>query len=571
MNFYVIRFYLLLPALVGLVAGLLVLVFAIFLQLLIGLFLNTLLGIETPSPPGLKALISFDSKGIVSPYLLPLVVVVGAILSELLVLTFSKESLGMSTDTVIRAYHGKAKLSLKTSVVKLAASAIVIGTGGTAGRLAPSALAGAGVADFLAKFLRLSSSERRILIAVGFGAGLSAVLKAPLAGAIMSAEIFFRRDFDIQTLLPSFVASIVSYSVFGSVYGFEPLFKVSTVSFSDLKPSQLLMFIGLALFCVLWAKAFVLLFNNVRKILYRIVKRNLVRVLAGSLISGFTGLVSPFAVAGGLGWIQALFDREFSLHTLVLALSAVGVGVSFLIGSGASGGLFGPIMVMGAIVGTIYASLVGNLVEVHVPSVVVVGMASFLAGTVNAPLSSIMLVSEITGEYELLIPSMLSVFITYLMTSRDTVFPSQVDTRFDSPAYRNELGMFVLERLKVKDYMSRPVTVSPEDSLRKAKELMDVCKIGGLPVVKSKNLVGMVTRSDLQGIPDRILEKKKVSDVMSVKLYTAVPEDTLSDALKVMVNRGVGRLPVVDKRGSRLLVGIISRRDIGRAIKESLG
>ncbi|NPA41527.1 MAG: CBS domain-containing protein [Aquificae bacterium] len=571
MLFQIVRFYLLLPALIGLLSGLLVLAFVLTIHLVIALVLKGVLGFKVPSPPGLTRPFSFEVESVLPFFFLPAVVLVGVVLAEVLILLFAKEAQGMSADTVIQAYHRRLRLSFKTSVVKLLASALVIGSGGTAGRLAPSALIGSGVADSISRLFRLSPSERRVFIAVGFGAGLSAVLKAPLAGAIMSAEIFFKRDFEAQALLPSFVASVVSYSVFGSVYGFDPLFRVSTPPFSEMKVSHLFLFIGLALFCTLGVKAFVLLFSKTRDFTNRILKDPLTRVSLGALVSGFMGLVSPMAVAGGLGWVQTLLDGEhLSPMFLLLSMLAVAVGVSFLIGSGGSGGVFGPSLLLGALVGALYGVLAENFTEVHLPSLVVVGMTSFLAGVVNAPLSNIILVSEITGGYELLVPSMVSVFITYILTSKETVFPSQVDTRLESPSHQNDLGMFILEKLKVGDYMSDPITVRPDDSLKRAKKLMEENMIGGLPVVSGSYLVGIITKSDIMGLSEAQLEKLRVYEAMTREVFVITPENTLAQALNLMVSKGVGRLPVVEKRGSRTLVGIIARADIGRAIRENI-
>ncbi len=571
MLFQIVRFYLLLPALIGLLSGLLVLAFVLTIHLVIALVLEGVLGFKVPSPPGLSRPFSFEVERVLPFFFLPAVVLVGVVLAEVLILLFAKEAQGMSADTVIQAYHRRLRLSFKTSVVKLLASALVIGSGGTAGRLAPSALIGSGVADSISRLFRLSPSERRVFIAVGFGAGLSAVLKAPLAGAIMSAEIFFKRDFEAQALLPSFVASVVSYSVFGSVYGFDPLFRVSTPPFSEMKVSHLFLFIGLALFCTLGVKAFVFLFSKTRDFTNRILKDPLTRVSLGALVSGFMGLVSPMAVAGGLGWVQTLLDGEhLSPMFLLISMLAVAVGVSFLIGSGGSGGVFGPSLLLGALVGALYGVLAENFTEVHLPSLVVVGMTSFLAGVVNAPLSNIILVSEITGGYELLVPSMVSVFITYILTSKETVFPSQVDTRLESPSHQNDLGMFVLEKLKVGDYMSDPITVRPDDSLKRAKKLMEENMIGGLPVVSGSYLVGIITKSDIMGLSETQLEKLRVYEAMTREVFVITPENTLAQALNLMVSKGVGRLPVVEKRGSRTLVGIIARADIGRAIRENI-
>ncbi len=570
----ILRLYVFFPTLVGLGAGLLVLLFIVTLSAVSELVLGLLLGYRIPQPPGLNGNTEPTLSLPEYAYLLPLVIAVGALLSEVLVQLFAKEAHGMSGDAVVQAYHRRRRLSLRTSLVKLFASAIVIGSGGPVGRLSPSALIGAGIADSLSRLFRLTPTERRILIAVGFGAGLSAVLKAPLAGAIMSSEVFFKRDFEAQALLPSFVASVVSYSVFGTVYGFEPLFHVSVKPFSERGFSDIFLFAGLALLCAVVVKLFIWFFLKVRSSMERYISSPYLRVLVGGILAGGVCLLFPVAIGGGLGWMQVVLDGAYGdPFVLVSGFLGVLLGMTFLLGSGASGGVFGPSLVMGGFLGAMYGTALRdffNLSGVDVSSFVVVGMVSFLAGVANAPLANIILVSEITGGYELLVPSMISVFITYLLTSRETVYPSQLDTRFDSPAYRSDLGMFILERLKVRDYMSEPVTISPEDSVKKAYSLMEKRLIGGLPVVVGDYLVGIVTRSDILKLSEEERERVRVGDIMTKELEVVTPEENLSEVLKLMVGRGIGRLPVVDRKGSRRLVGIIARADIGRAIRENL-
>jgi CIC family chloride channel protein len=494
------------------------------------------------------------------------------LISELIAHRISPETKGMSADTVIRAYHGKVKLSLLSSVVKMFSSAISIGAGGTAGRLAPSALIGAGIADSLSGLLKLNSVDRRIAIAIGFGAGLSAILKAPLAGAIMSSEIFFKRDFEAQALLPSFVASVVSYSIYGFFYGYSPLFHTQLIPFSEREIHHLYVFIGLGFFSAFCVWAFIRVFNFIKGVFERNSLPPFVKASVGGSISGVMGIISPVAVGGGLVWIQHFLEgRGINYTFLLLSLIAVALGVSFLVGSGASGGVFGPSMVIGAILGALYGLLLKDFnIDIDINSLIIVGMASFLAGVVNAPLSNLILISEITGGYELLVPSMVSVFTSYILTSKLSIFPSQLGTRYDSGSYIKELGLYRLEKLKVKDFMKEAIHISPDAYVQQAREIMLKHGIGGLPVVNRDILVGIITKEDSFKLRRDELSRKKVYEVMSRDVITITPENSLSQALRLMLEKGVGRLPVVDKEGSRKLVGIITREDIGRAIRKEL-
>ncbi len=514
----------------------------------------------------------YTVEGYPTILLLPLGLGALVLISEFIAYRFSPETVGLSTDAVIRAYHEGIKLSLSASLLKMLASAVNIGAGGTAGKLAPSALIGAGVADSLSKLLKLSRMERRLAIAIGFGAGLSAILKAPLAGAIMSSEIFFKRDFEAQALIPSFVASVVSYSIFGFFYGYSPLFHTQLIPFSEREIYHLYVFLGLGVVSAMSVWGFVKLFNETKKLYDKTNLPHHIKASIGGLLSGGIGIVSPVVISGGLPWIQKLLeDGGIDYGFLILGLTSVALGVSLFIGSGASGGVFGPSMVLGAFVGATYGRILQDAgVSIDLNSIVIVGMASFLAGVVNAPLSNIILVSEITGGYELLVPSMVSVFISYILTSDLSIFPSQPGNRYDSSSYVKDLGLYKLEKLKVKDFMKEPIVISPFQTVLEARQKMLKHNIGGLPVINGGILVGIITKEDSFKLKREELERKKIYEVMSRDLITITPESNLSQALGLMLEKGVGRLLVVDKEGSRTLTGIITREDIGRAIKESI-
>jgi CIC family chloride channel protein len=174
-----------------------------------------------------------------------------------------------------------------------------------------------------------------------------------------------------------------------------------------------------------------------------------------------------------------------------------------------------------------------------------------------------------TGGYGLLAPAMLAVTLAYLLTGRSSVFVNQVDSLEDSPAHAEEYETLVLKRVKVSDVMRQRVqAVSPTTSLKTAQDLMQLDQIGGLPVVSSGKLVGMVTRTDILKIEPSKLAGIKTNEVMSKKLVVVCPEEDLFSALNKMITKGVGRLPVVSHETPEKLLGIIARADIAKAIEK---
>ncbi|EDP75239.1 chloride channel protein [Hydrogenivirga sp. 128-5-R1-1] len=565
-----LRRYLLLPITIGVLTGLFAVLFVHALEFLTHYVLELVVGYLQPLPAGEGTREHFSSYP-ERPYLLPLTVALGGLVSGLLAHFLSPESAGVGTDAAIRAYHNKDRLSIKSSVVKLVTSAITIGTGGTSGREGPIALIGAGVGSTVGELFRLNSKERRTALAVGLGAGIAAIFKAPLAGAIISAEVFFRRDFEIEAMIPGFIASVTSYSIFGLFFGFQPIFSAEIPKLLNVQPFSLLAYAGLGFVCAIVVRVFTFVFFKVKEEFDKPRLPTYLKPALGGFVAGLIGAFVPVAIGNGYGWLQLILDGKLNdLTFIVLGALAVMLGVSFTLGSGMSGGVFGPSVMIGGLVGAAYSLALNQhySLSLHVPSFTIVGMVSLFAGAAKAPLSTLILIAEMTGGYELLVPAMVSVFISYFLSGKKSIFPSQVDTRLDSPAHMDEWGLFILEKLKVRSYMKEPITVKPYDSVEKAYRVMMDNLIGGVPVANGGKLVGIVTKSDVMSVPHHERSRVRVHEIMSTNLVVVTPEDTLGDVFRLMTARGVGRLPVVDKRGSRRLVGIIARADIGRAIRE---
>ena len=565
-----LRRYLLIPATIGVLTGVFAILFVFTLDLITGIVLEKIVGYIQPLPAG-EGTREFSDK----PerfYLLPLTVAVGGFISGILTHFLSPESAGVGTDSAIRAYHRKERLSIKSSLVKLLTSAVTIGTGGTSGREGPIALIGAGVGSTVGNLFRLGEKDRRTALAVGLGAGIAAIFKAPLAGAIISAEVFFKRDFEIEAMIPSFVASVVSYSVFCMVFGFQPIFSSEVLSLSESGYLSLLAYAGLGLFCALVVRLFTLTFFRVKSYFDLLKVHSVLKPAIGGLLAGIVGAVAVPAIGNGYGWIQLILSGERTdLFLIVSGLIGVAIGVSLTLGSGMSGGVFGPSVLIGGFTGALFAKVVNDLTgaDLHVPSFTIVGMVSVFAGAAKAPLSTLILIAEMTGGYDLLVPAMISVFISYFLSGEKSIFPSQVPTRIDSPAHIEEWGILSLEKEKVRDHMKVPISVVPETPVEEVLKIISAELIGGVPVVSGTRVIGIVTKSDIMALNPALRKERKAGEIMTPNPIVAVPEDTLADCLRVMIGAGVGRLPIVEDRESMRLVGIITRADIGKAIRRS--
>ncbi len=217
-----------LALIVGVIAGLGAIVFNVATQAVDYVALDLVAGYHAEAPGGEHTIPIFErtASETFRPWAAADRATVGGLLSGLLVFTFAPEAEGHGTDAAIAAYHYKqGYIRPRVPLVKIVASALTLGTGGSGGREGPIAQIGAGFGSFLGSLLQLRPAERRMLMAAGMGAGVAAIFRAPLAGALFAAEVLYRSpDFESEVIIPAGLASVMAYCTFGLVFGWDPLF-----------------------------------------------------------------------------------------------------------------------------------------------------------------------------------------------------------------------------------------------------------------------------------------------------------------------------------------------------------
>ncbi|HIQ30192.1 MAG TPA: CBS domain-containing protein, partial [Candidatus Caldiarchaeum subterraneum] len=305
---------------------------------------------------------------------------------------------------------------------------------------------------------------------------------------------------------------------------------------------------------------------------------NYVKPAVGGLAVGVIGMFFPYILGTGYGWIQRLILMEdealTSIYFIVAMIVAKIFVTSLTVGSGGSGGAFAPSLVIGGFTGALIWSILDTLnipTKTSLAAFVMVGMMAFFGGVGKAPISAILMVSEMSGTYSLLVPSMVATVIAYVITGKHTIYASQVPTRRDSPAHSLDYAIPLLTQIKVKDAMTpNPISITPETMIEDAMKIMLDRKIRGLPVVKDGRLVGVVTHSDLLRAKVEGRHNIPVDEIMTRRVTVALPDETLFSAFDKMTEKGIGRLPVVDSQSSMRLVGIITRGDIGHVYELSV-
>ena len=481
--------WLFISSLIGLVAGIGAIVFTLAIKLATQFFLGRLVGYLPPDPSGEGTASVMPLWAATRPWLLPVVTMVGGLLSGIIVFSLAPEAEGHGTDAAIAAFHQGKPIRARIPLVKLVASAITIGSGGSAGREGPSAQISAGFGSLLGNLLHLDTQDRRIAIATGIGAGIGAIFRAPLGGAVLAAEILYKHDLEVEALIPALIASIIGYSVFGAFFGWNPIFAVPA-SLAFTSPVQLLYYILIGLLCGLIGLLYARGFYGLTHRFHQLPLPRWIKPAIGGLCVGLIGLVLPEALGMGYGWVQVSMSPallSIPLWVILLLPFAKILTTGLSIGSGGSGGIFGPGMVIGAMVGAIVWRLSYHVLP-GVPDTpapfVIVGMMALFGGIAHAPLAVMLMVAEMTGNLSLLAPAMLAVGISVIMVGEKTIYTSQVDTRADSPAHRLQFSFPLLSTLTARQAMT-PLALNflPQQTLAEAEMLLAERTISGAPVL----------------------------------------------------------------------------------------
>ncbi len=540
------------------------------------------------------------------PWMLIVVPAIGGLLSGYIVYKFAPEAEGHGTDSAIDAYHNKrGYMRPIVPLIKMVASALTLGTGGSGGREGPIAQIGAGFGSHLGTRMGLADTDRRVLLAAGLGAGIGAIFHAPLAGAIFAIEVLYREaDFEAEALIPAFLATTFAYCVFnfaltlgGYSEAFGHLFSVAP----DIRFRQPMLLIPLTVLALVMIAAswmFVKVFYHVHWLFQRMSLRKWLKPGLGGALTGTIALMLYFALsptgpdaqhdvlsvlAYGYGYLQELLLSPDGAGTLVVVMLAVAGGkmitTACTIGSGGSGGVFGPSVVIGGVlggaVGVGFEQIMPDIVRVDV--FVILGMAGFFAAAAKTPISSLIIVTEMTGSYELLLPAMWVCALAYLLSRGWSIFHAQVPTRIDSPAHRGEFVVDVLQGLSVADAMTganrKFVTIPLEMPMSEVVRLITGTRQDTFPVVDDDGrFYGLFGLNDVrQFLYDAELGDLAVAHDLATPGDLALKLDmSLGEAIGQFASSRFDELPVVDARKPDVVIGMLRRRDVIEAYNHRL-
>lgn len=482
---------------------------------------------------------------------------------------------GGVTETMLGVSLEAGYLPTRLIPSKILATAATIGTGGSGGREGPIVLIGGAIGSSFARYTRFGQDQIRSLVAAGAGAGIGASFNAPIAGMMFALEVILG-SFAIRHLNAVVIVSVVAAVTVRVLVGEEQFLSGPAHRLDD--PRQLVLYAVLALLAVGFGIFYLKVLDATERAgLPRRVPRWLRPILGGVAVAAI-GVALPDTLGTGQAFLGRLLRLEDGADlvwwVLLVVAASKAVSASLTHSWGGSVGSFMPSMVVGGAMGAGFALLVApawTLSEINPGAFAVVGMAATLSAVARSPLTAVILVFEVTGDYGLVLPLMLAASLATFLTDR--IVP---DNAYELPLRRKGIHLptvediDLLDTVLVGDVMSQVRIARPDMTLRELDELLEAGHHHGLPVVDDGRLVGIVTLTDLErmGGPS---DDVTVAEAMTRRPITVTPTMPVSSALARMAALGIGRMPVVDEHDPQRLVGMFRRSSVVEAYHHALG
>ena len=495
----------------------------------------------------------------------PLITTLGGLISGVLVFKFAPETKGSGIPFVKMVMTRMGNITrVRTIVVKFLAGVAGIGTGLSLGREGPSVQLGAGAGALVGKIFKMKGTDQGKLIAAGAGSAIGATFNAPIAGTIFVLEELVNK-FSASLLFPVLVATVTASSVARHFLGNNPSFTIPYITHA-------LSFEGISV-CIILGIVAGFLGVAFAKIIYKnnefFEKMDKIPNWLKPAIAGFgigvIGIFIPYVLGSGNLSVDLLLQHKLALSVVVLVFAVKFFVTPFCFGSGAAGGIFLPMLMLGSFLGYIVASIF-NMFGFHVDVVVMamIGMGAFLASVARTPITAVVMVFEMTAGYTHILPIMLSAAIADLIAEKlnhRPIYASLIVNQVKSQEAK------LLSSLLVKNYMKTDlVCFSSNMTISMVQEKIKNYSFKTYPVKNDKNkLLGLITKSDIEdAIFQGVDTNTEINKLMNPSPVTIEPSENLYIAYFRLHSNNAQCLVVVDKNNK--IKGLITRQDINKAI-----
>lgn len=492
----------------------------------------------------------------------------GGLIAGPIIYYFAKEAKGHGVPEVMDAVARKGGIIRpQVAAIKAIASAVCIGSGGSAGREGPIIQIGSAIGSTIGQLFKMSGNRVRILVGCGAAAGISAVFNAPIAGIIFSLEIILG-DFAIKTFAPVLLSSVIASVITRSILGNHPAFEIPAYELVSAWEMPLYVLLGICAggFAVLftrvlsWSETF---FDNLKI-------PEISKPAVGGALLGVVGVFFPQVFADGYDTIHLALYGNIAIGLMAILVFVKIIGTSLTLGSGNSGGIFAPSLFMGAMVGGAFGSLVHTIfpgVTATPGAYALVGMAALVGGTTHAPMTAILIIFEMTSDYRIILPLMVAVTISTLVSRnlfRYSIYTVKLASR--GIFLKGGKDIMILRSLQVYEVMDRNFeTISRTTPLRQIiHKIEDTKETYYMVVDDRRNLYGIISLQDLRGIISKGYFHDLIiaDDIAHSDVITVTPQDTLDEVRKKIGLQDLQLVPVVESEGSKKIIAVLRRDDM---------
>lgn len=513
----------------------------------------------------------------VPPYLKVGLPALGGLIVGLLVSFGAPEAKGHGVPEVMEAITlREGRIRKRVAIVKILASGICIGSGGSVGREGPIVQIGASMGSTIGQLLKLSGKQMKTLIGCGAAAGIAATFNAPIAGVLFSLEILLG-DFGLSAFSPVVLSSLMATTISRYYFGDFPSFIVPAYSLHS--GWEIFIYPVLGLVAALVSILFINTLYKCEDIFDWLAMPDFLKPAIGAFILGLLLLRWPQVFGVGYGGINIALKSSMPALLLLSLILVKILATSITLGSGGSGGIFAPSLFIGAMTGGFFGWCVGHFfpgLNVDLGAYSLVGMGALVAGATHAPITAILIIFELTNDYRIILPLMSSCLISTVVTSvlqpEGSIYTLKLLRR--GIDIRGGMEQNILRALKVRDLMNTKTAQVPESAT--LPEILVAFKeqdASYLHVINAnQELIGIISFRDIRKLLDRKegSEGLTAGDIDTTETSIVIPSDNIQNALHIMSVRGVSQLPVVDPKNRKKLLGILRQKDVIAAYDKAL-
>jgi CIC family chloride channel protein len=501
----------------------------------------------------------------------------GGLIVGILVSFGAPEAKGHGVPEVMEAIALRdGRIRKRVAFVKILASGICIGSGGSVGREGPIVQIGSSMGSTLGQLLSVSRKQLKTLIGCGAAAGIAATFNAPIAGVMFSLEILLG-EFGLAAFSPVVLSSLLATTISRYYFGDFPSFTVPSYSLQS--GWEIFIYPVLGVIAGLVAILFTTTLYKCEDIFDRLLLPEFLKPALGGFLLGLLLLKWPQAFGVGYGGINIALNSAMPALLLLSLILVKILATSITLGSGGSGGIFAPSLFIGAMTGGFFGWGAGYLfpgITAGMGAYALVGMGALVAGTTQAPITAILIIFELTNDYNIILPLMSACLISTILSTvimhEGSIYTLKLLRR--GIDIRGGMEQNILRSLKVKDLMNVKIAQVPETAT--LPEILAAFKeqdASYLHVIKDdQELAGIISFRDIRKLLDRKESSKNLTagDIDTAETSVVVPTDNIQNALHIMSSRGISQLPVVDPHNRRKLVGILRQKDVLAAYDKAL-